>query len=431
MRHKTHDRQRPFPDLPASAEHHPDTPGKYFPTLLHLILILLTATLTTQAQWDIEESHTTASLRGIHNVGGGVAWASGTKGTVLRTEDGGYLWQTCNIPPGAENLDFRGIQAFDENTAIVMSSGPGDQSRLYKTTDGCQTWKLLFTNPDKQGFWDAIQARATEAGSGDVCSAGSRVITGTILGDPAIHKSNQWDTSTLPSFYLANFEAGITCTEDRLSPSAASIFSVPKEGAFAASNSLLEKLGPGTYWMAVGRRLIQYNVGFTVPSHDEAQSFCDISFPISSHSPSAGVFSLAIRPGSVEPFKARKLSSGFQCQKADMVVVGGDYTAINDRQDTAAFTGGTNKFQVSQTLPGGYRSSVAYDPTQKLWITVGPNGTDISRDDGKNWRPLKPSGYDPADADKNWNALSLPFVVGPNGRIGKLRTIIPAPPPKP
>jgi hypothetical protein len=29
---------------------------------------------------------------------------------------------------------------------------------------------------------------------------------------------------------------------------------------------------------------------------------------------------------------------------------------------------------------------------------------------------------EPADADKNWNALSLPFVVGPDGRIGKLRT---------
>src|SRR5580692_4617275 len=122
-------------------------------------LLLLTATLAPkiiQAQWDIEESHTTASLRGIHNVGGGVAWASGTNGTVLRTEDGGYLWQTCNMPIGAEKLDFRGIQAFDANTAIVMSSGTGDLSRLYKTTDGCQTWKLLFTNPDKDGFWDAI-----------------------------------------------------------------------------------------------------------------------------------------------------------------------------------------------------------------------------------------------------------------------------------
>jgi len=53
------------------------------------LLLLLLTTLTTkkiQAQFDIEDSHTTASLRGIHNVGGGVAWASGTNGTVLRTD---------------------------------------------------------------------------------------------------------------------------------------------------------------------------------------------------------------------------------------------------------------------------------------------------------------------------------------------------------
>ena len=95
------------------------------------ILALLLIPPLTQAQWDIQDSHTTASLRGIANVGGGVAWASGTEGTVLRTEDGGYLWQTCATPPGAEKLDFRGIQAFDENTAIVMSSGKGEIGRAH------------------------------------------------------------------------------------------------------------------------------------------------------------------------------------------------------------------------------------------------------------------------------------------------------------
>ncbi len=121
-----------------------------------LLVFLLAACGVAHAQWEIQNSGTTADLRGIDNVGGGVAWASGTNGTVLRTEDGGYLWQACAVPPGAEHLDFRGIQAFDANTAIVMSSGKGDLSRLYKTTDGCHTWKLVFTNPDKDGFWDAL-----------------------------------------------------------------------------------------------------------------------------------------------------------------------------------------------------------------------------------------------------------------------------------
>ena len=75
---------------------------------------------------------------------------------------------------------------------------------------------------------------------------------------------------------------------------------------------------------------------------------------------------------------------------------------------------------LAQTPPHGYRSAVAYDEASKTWITVGPNGTDISTDDGRNWRALKPGPSDASDADQHWNALSLPFVVGPHGRIGVL-----------
>src|ERR1700683_1767963 len=120
------------------------------------LLLALLLVSTAHAQWDIQHSGTTADLRGIASVGAGVAWASGSNGTVLRTEDGGYLWQRCTVPPGADKLDFRGIQAFDANTAIVMSSGKGDLSRLYRTTDGCQTWTLLRPNTDPDGFWDAL-----------------------------------------------------------------------------------------------------------------------------------------------------------------------------------------------------------------------------------------------------------------------------------
>src|ERR1700744_3762883 len=125
-------------------------------SFMRLTLILLALTTTASAQWTIQQSNTTASLRGVHALGNGIAWASGTNGTVLRTTDDGATWQTCTVPPKAENLDFRGIQAFDADTAIVMSSGKGDLSRLYKTSDGCKTWKLVFTNPDQDGFWDEV-----------------------------------------------------------------------------------------------------------------------------------------------------------------------------------------------------------------------------------------------------------------------------------
>jgi hypothetical protein len=105
------------------------------------------------------------------------------------------------------------------------------------------------------------------------------------------------------------------------------------------------------------------------------------------------------------------------------VAVGGDYTKPDEATATAAYpTDGGKTWKPAQTTPHGYRSAVAYEPASKTWITVGPNGTDISTDDGKNWRAVHPdpSRHEAADADRNWNALSLPFVVGPHGRIGKL-----------
>jgi len=69
------------------------------------------------------------------------------------------------------------------------------------------------------------------------------------------------------------------------------------------------------------------------------------------------------------------------------------------------------KCEASITPPHGYRSAVQWSEALKAWITVGTNGSDISRDDGKTWQPLD-NGI--------WNALSLPFVVGPNGRIARI-----------
>jgi photosystem II stability/assembly factor-like uncharacterized protein len=402
MHHETHNSQHPLTDLPASASHKPGALGKYICTPLRLIVILLVAALTTQAraQWDIEDSHTRASLRGIHNVGGGVAWASGANGTVLRTEDGGYLWQTCNIPPGAENLDFRGIQAFDENTAIVMSSGPGDQSRLYKTTDGCQSWHLLFTNPDKQGFWDAMQAlnrNNLEVAGDSVDHTPVNEKTGHVLPVWKFHEGDDPAGDVSDHFF--------ELAADR------------KEGGFAASNSTLV-IGAVPHrdpvwsyqWLATqtpDHSYVHREATEDTPTCEPCRmASLRVETSMSQGSPSAGIFSLAFR------------------EDRFGVAVGGDYQKPTATVKTAIYSNDSGKsWAPSQTPPHGYRSSVAYDPTQKLWITVGPNGTDISRDDGKNWQPLKPSGYDPADADKNWNALSLPFVVGPNGRIGRLRTI--------
>jgi hypothetical protein len=367
--------------------------SRRMPILTILALFVLTPTLT-RAQWDIQDSHTTASLRGIANVGGGVAWASGTEGTVLRTEDGGYLWQGCAIPPGAEKLDFRGIQAFDENTAIVMSSGKGDLSRLYKTTDGCRTWKLLFTNPDKDGFWDAIVFNDRQKGS--------------LLGDPVSIPGQ-------PSYAFAFFQTsdgGDTWVALHQNRQLRRIYAAEADDAiFAASNSSL-LVAPSTYTSPM------FVTGGTHP-----KVFTDAQPTFWSGPGGRPPAIVTAGNSSPLPLAAGKSAGAFSIATGHgkFVIVGGDYTKPNETKGTAAFEGNFPAFFEPYAPPRGYRSAVAYDEKTKTWITVGPNGTDISRDDGKNWSPLKPTASEPPDADKNWNALSLPFVVGPHGRIGKLR----------
>jgi hypothetical protein len=135
--------------------------------------------------------------------------------------------------------------------------------------------------------------------------------------------------------------------------------------------------------------------------------FRNAQVPIDHSAPSAGIFSVNFR------------------SDEQGVVVGGDYLKPDNTSGTAAFTAdGGQHWSATQTPPHGYRSSVAYYAPTRTWITVGPNGTDISTDDGRNWRTVRPNPdlKEPPDADRDWNAISLPFVVGPHGRIGKLRS---------
>jgi hypothetical protein len=127
-----------------------------------------------------------------------------------------------------------------------------------------------------------------------------------------------------------------------------------------------------------------------------------VTTPLAGESTSSGIFSLAFRNSQTG------------------VAVGGDYKKPAESARTAAHTvdGGVH-WLAAETPPHGYRSAVAYEEVTKSWIAVGPNGTDVSRDDGRTWVPLKPDSGEAPDGDQNWNALSLPFVVGQDGRIGK------------
>src|SRR5919202_89425 len=132
--------------------------------LLKSFLLCLTLLLSLYrgagAQWSAQASGTTVRLRGVSAVSADVAWASGDRGTYLRTTDGGQTWQAQTVP-GAEELDFRDVDAFDAATAYLLAIGTGEKSRIYKTTDGGRSWALQFQNTraaaffDCMSFWDA------------------------------------------------------------------------------------------------------------------------------------------------------------------------------------------------------------------------------------------------------------------------------------
>ncbi|MEO6588262.1 MAG: oxidoreductase, partial [Pyrinomonadaceae bacterium] len=94
---------------------------------LAIVFLFAFAVLASRAdaQWQKQKVDTKASLRGLSVVSENVVWASGTGGTFLKTVDGGKNW-TVGTVPGAEKLDFRDIEAFDAETAYVVSIGEGE-----------------------------------------------------------------------------------------------------------------------------------------------------------------------------------------------------------------------------------------------------------------------------------------------------------------
>lgn len=325
----------------------------------------------------MQDSGSTAGLRGIYSVDGTVAWASGTGGTVLKTTDAGAHWQKCAIPDAATDgatLDFRGVQAWDAQTAIVMASGPGDKSRLYKTADGCRTWEVNSKNTEKDGFWDAVVFQ-----HGDFGYAIGDSHTGVLIGDP-VKGRFETEVMLLGRGWFID-DAGCSVSGE--------------QAAFAASNSSIFVFGSRRYILGAGGKAgANVYISPLLLTGSGSDPCMRVPVPMTGGNESSGVFSVAFRD----------LKHG--------VVVGGDYTKPNDSSGTAAHTASDWKhWTASAKPPHGYRSSVQWSEELRAWITVGTNGSDISRDDGKTWQPLD---------DGNWNALSLPFVVGPNGRIARL-----------
>src|SRR5215207_7868366 len=106
-------------------------------------------------------SGTNTSLRGLSVVSDDIVWVSGSRGTVGRTTNGGKDWKWM-VVKGFEKTEFRDIEAFDLTTAVIM--GTGEPAYMLRTTDGGDTWKVVYENKTTGMFLDAMEFWNINAG---------------------------------------------------------------------------------------------------------------------------------------------------------------------------------------------------------------------------------------------------------------------------
>ncbi len=333
---------------------------------MRTILLIVAALIPAGSWWAVQESGVDSNLRGVCVATESSAaetetiWASGSQGALVRSTDSGKTWQRLHIRE-AESLDFRGVQAFSADTAYVMSSGEGPESRIYKTTDGGKNWKLQYQGGEKAFFLDAL-----------ICDDEKHCAA---LSDPVDGKF----------VILTNLDGEHWTELPRENMPAA----LPKEGAFAASNSSLCLDGKDIYFGTGGPAARLF------ASHDLGRTWTAAETPIVSGNASSGIFSIF-------------------CDERAIVAVGGDYQdPARAYKNAAVSKDGGKTWEVATQLPGGYRSAIGrYNGG---YVAVGPTGAETSVD-GLRWNSI---------GRVNFNAYAFPipgnegWAVGPHGTVAR------------
>lgn len=334
----------------------------------------LIVALAAAAVWTPQTSGVNATLRGVSAASDTIAFATGSGGTVLRTKDGGATWQKLALPADAAQMDFRDVDAIDVRTAYVLSIGDGNKSRIYKTIDGGDTWNIQFSNADPKGFYDAMSFWDADHGIVFGDSIGDKLQM-LMTADGGLH----WDK-----------------VPERTLPPA-----LENEGAFAGSGTNIAIVGKSHAWIGTGAgpkcRMIH--------TSDRGKTWTVVDTPIAA-SASGGIFSVVFR------------------DKLHGIAVGGDYRKEKEAVDNLAITsdGGKTWTLVKEQGLSGFRSVVKHVPgTKSTFVAVGPQGADISEDDGKTWTPIEM----PAPL-AGFHTLSfaprkkVAFGAGGRGSIGRL-----------
>lgn len=321
----------------------------------------------TPGDWQLTRTGTDARFRGLAPVSRSVAWAAGSKGTVLRTTDGGQTWRNVS-PAGAGELEFRDVEAFDARRAVVLAIGEGEASRVLRTEDGGATWTESFRNPDPRAFYD--------------CMTFFDRSHGLAMSDPVDGKYRLLSTRDGGRSWQILPDDGMPAAR-------------PGEAGFAASGQCLVSSGAKDVWLATGGG----PDGRVLHSADRGLTWSATETTVPAGDGAKGVFGLAFR------------------DRRHGLAVGGDYRADQSSPRAAAVTGdGGRRWTAATTPPPAYRSGVAWLPhSSSAAVAVGPTGTDLTTDGGHTWRTVDTGSYDTVSC----TADGACWASGEKGRIAR------------
>lgn len=312
--------------------------------------------------WEIFDTSTDVSIRGLSPITEEIVWASGSQGTWLRTLDGGKTWQS-GVIDGLDSVDFRDIEGLDAKTAIAVSAG--QPAVIYKTLDGGQTWTKKYQGPGT-AFLDGLSINHSHVYAvGDVVDG-------------------RW-------MVLESRDFGETWAWMELAPDGPD-----GGGSFAASGSTIIAEGDNIWFVAAGTHSKVYwsnNAGF----HWES-----FNIPMLQGTDSQGAFSID------------------KIDQSTLVGVGGDFSQPDLATGNAMISidSGRTWSLPKGNSPSGYRSGVLYFPRYHWLVAVGPNGSDFSKDVGENWTRFSDEGFHAVKMDHTKASV---WASGSNGRIARLK----------
>ncbi len=341
------------------------------------ILLASVGRVVAEEMWELQDSTVSVSLRGICTVSDTCCWASGAKGTVVLTIDGGSTWRSVG-PPNLAAADFRDVHAWNEQTAIVMSAG--DVDRLYRTENGGQSWTIVYEDPNSAAFFDGIAF--DESGK-----------NGWLMGDPIDGRVQLLTTQDTGKMWTPLPMNRRPVVPDGIA-------------AFAASGTHLVCLDSATVMIGLGGRDSKSETessASVLKTTNQGNDWHNVSVPIQSGL-SSGVFSIA-------PISDRS---------GHFVLVGGDYQKIDQAKNNIAISEDSGEsWRLPQSSgPAGFRSvvvSVIGDDGKPQLIATGPSGTDRSVDGGESWTAVSGTGFH----TMSFVSSKIGWAAGSDGRIAR------------